>query len=94
MRKKLTIQRYLEKQFKIDEENRYLRNLAEALILRLQIPEGHGLVSLLGSGYEHTNREALFHWLREHQDEIYVLQSEGKNPLAYLEQQLCSLEHG
>lgn len=41
------------------------RRLAKAMQLALQIPDGDGLVFLIGKGNEQSNLEALETWIKE-----------------------------
>jgi len=40
-----------------------VRNLANVLMLRLQISPSRSLVCIIGSGHEHSNQEAVETWL-------------------------------
>jgi len=58
------LQQKLMKQQQAAQHKRYAQNLTEALMAKLQIPQGRHLVAILGTGMEHSNAEALTIWVQ------------------------------
>jgi hypothetical protein len=48
--------------------NEFYITVAESLQLTLNLPEGRGLVGLVGNGEERSNRRALANWVAAHWD--------------------------
>lgn len=47
---------------------RHARQLSDAIIMTLQIPDGSGLIPYLAPGQAQSNREAIRVWLVDHVD--------------------------
>lgn len=73
------------------EEKRALReyqNLADALLVRAQIPNGTALIVLLGDGTERDNRDVIVRWVCRNRHLIHVARHRGVDVLGHLHSRL------
>lgn len=59
-----TLKLQIKEQQQAAQHKRYAQNLADALMVKLQISQGRHLVAILGTGMEHSNAEALTIWVQ------------------------------
>lgn len=48
------------------ERKEFISTVAESLEFRLGLPNGRGLVGVIGDGHERTNRQAIKTWVAKH----------------------------